>query len=156
MAEKNFSIILCQFDCLNRDGGYYVAACNQTVLGIQNRNRFNTNRYQFDQLQISGSTFNNPEGLRHQDSYHWVRQCITVALFICPSSLCLSITILLCTPPSRAKRCWAGCILFFSIFRFLPGYYMLNCLEVTMYTACTYKLKRKPLFDGLGLGVLNI
>ena len=33
---------------------------------------------------------------------------------------------------------------------------MLNCLEVTMYTACTYKLKRKPLFDGLGLCVLNI
>ena len=25
-----------------------------------------------------------------------------------------------------------------------------------MYTGCTYKLKRKPLFDGLVLGVLNI
>ena len=36
--------------------------------------------------------------------------------------------------------------------RLLQGY----LFKVTMYTACTYKLKRKPLFDGLGLGVLNI
>ena len=79
----------------------------------------------------------------------------------CPSSHVLMspsscTTPLLCTPHSWAKRGWAGCILFFAIFRFLPGYYRMNCLEVTMYTACTYKLKRKPLFDGLGLGVLNI
>ena len=32
--------------------------------------------------------------------------------------------------PRRAKRGWAGYILFFGIFRFLPGYYRLNCLEV--------------------------
>ena len=54
---------------------------------------------------------------------------------------------LICTPPTQAKRGWAGCILFFVIFRFVPGYY---------YVYCTYNFKRKPLFDGWVLGVLNI
>ena len=41
---------------------------------------------------------------------------------------------LLCTPPSRAKRCWAGWILFSPIFSFVPGYYRVSCLR-TMYAA---------------------
>ena len=36
---------------------------------------------------------------------------------------------LLCTPPSRAKRGWVGCILFFATFRFVPDYYRVSCLR---------------------------
>ena len=44
--------------------------------------------------------------------------------------------------------------LFFTTFRFVPGYYKGAVKGYFVY--CTYKLKWKPLFDGLGLGVMNI
>ena len=47
-----------------------------------------------------------------------------------------------------------GAFLFLWVFRFVPGYYSGAVLGYYVY--CTNKLKWKPLFDGLGLTVLNI
>ena len=54
-----------------------------------------------------------------------------------------------CYVPRPAKRS-----VFFSIFRFVPGYY--RGAVYRYYKYCTYRLKQKPLFDYLGHGVMNI